>query len=82
MAFTMGAPKVRFGTKCPSMMSICNKSAPAASIDFNSSLNTAKFAESIDGAIFIILKPLSLTFYIITYRHISIISSLMNMTSF
>src|SRR5210317_17814 len=50
-ALTAGGPKVRFGTKCPSMTSICTQSAPCASIARISAPKLAKSADKMDGAI-------------------------------
>ena len=61
MAAMTGAPKVRFGTKLPSITSRWIRSAPAWSIRRVSSPIRAKSDESMDGAIFIMVQdpPLS-----------------------
>src|SRR5689334_1867269 len=46
---TTGSPSVRFGTKCASITSTCNQSAPSTSAA--ASASRAKSAASIDGAI-------------------------------
>lgn len=48
---TTGAPKVMFGTKWPSMISICSQSASQSMALRHSAPNTAKSAERIEGAI-------------------------------
>ncbi len=48
-----------FGTKCPSITSICKYSQPAFSTFFTSSNNLAKSADNIDGAnLIILISPL------------------------
>ena len=49
---TNGTPRVRFGTKCPSMTSTCTYPAPPSSIIAISRSMFMKSAESIEGAIF------------------------------
>ncbi len=44
-----GAPKVRFGTKCPSMISTCSQSAPWEIVVLHASPRAAKSAERMDG---------------------------------
>jgi hypothetical protein len=47
---TTGAPKVILGTKCPSIISICNQSAPRAIVFEHSFPRSAKSAERMEGA--------------------------------
>jgi hypothetical protein len=49
-AFTMSGPRVMFGTKWPSMTSMCSQSAPAAWTARTSSPSRAKSAARIEGA--------------------------------
>src|SRR5271170_7062463 len=49
--FTIGAPIERLGTKCPSITSMCIRSAPACSASRTCSPRRAKSAARIDGAI-------------------------------
>lgn len=51
---TTGAPKVRFGTKCPSMMSMWSQSAPLAIVVEQAAPSAAKSEERIDGAIIVL----------------------------
>ena len=47
----IGGPKVRFGTKWPSITSKCIQSAPASSTSLTSFANEPKSADNIEGAI-------------------------------
>ena len=49
--FKSGTPMVRFGTKWPSITSMCTKPAPAASIMAMSAPRFMKSADRIEGAI-------------------------------
>ena len=49
-ALTMSGPSVMFGTKWPSITSMCSQSAPAASTARHSSPRRAKSEASIEGA--------------------------------
>ncbi|SHV74007.1 Uncharacterised protein [Mycobacteroides abscessus subsp. abscessus] len=46
---TTGSPRVRLGTKCPSITSTCSQSAPSTAAI--SSARRAKSADRIEGAI-------------------------------
>jgi hypothetical protein len=51
-AFTIGAPRVKLGTKWPSITSIWSQSAPQRSITFSASFaSIAKSADRIEGQI-------------------------------
>ena len=54
--FTTHEPIVIFGTKCPSITSICNQSAPYSKTSLHSSANVAKSADNIEGDTIILLK--------------------------
>src|SRR6516225_2329096 len=47
---TTGGPMVRFGTKCPSMMSTCSSVPPPSSACLACAAKFAKFEERIEGA--------------------------------
>src|SRR5215470_7477195 len=47
---TTGGPMVRFGTKCPSMMSTCSSVPPPSSACLACAAKFAKFADKIEGA--------------------------------
>ena len=54
---TTGAPIVIFGTKCPSITSMCTHFAPAEATLFISRSKFAKSADNIDGEIIVSIGP-------------------------
>ena len=61
--FITGGPKVRFGTKWPSITSTCIISAPPFSKERISSLNLLKSADKIEGEIFTSFSFIIIVFY-------------------
>ena len=72
--FTMGAPSVMLGTKCPSITSMCSRSAPASCTLRASSPSLEKSDARMEGDIFFTMLRsapfsfISLFYHVLTYK--------------